>query len=356
MSPAGAGRAASLADVANLAGVSTGTVSRALSKPEMISEATRTRVLQAAERLGYVANGAARALAMRRTMTVGAIVPRFGSSSFPSLVQALEARLAAAGYTLLLSAPDPRPENASAVLRAMLGRGVDAVALLGAEQAPAVFTTLAAHAIPYVLMWAPPDSAAHSIGFDEARAATLIVDHLHGLGHRRVGYIGAPGAGSERARRRLHDITHAIAQRGMTLCGDALLETEHGFREGFDAMQTILHAKAGLSAVICGSDYLAAGALSALDQAGVEVPRQLSVASFNDNAFAPFLHPPLTTVQLPIREIGERAGEVLIARLRGDAPPAHDALPVRLRARASTGPAPMDTARSTTRKQARTAP
>ena len=93
----------SLADVAALAGVSTGTVSRALTRPEMISEATRSRVLASAERLGYVANGAARALAMRKTRTVGALVPRFGGSSFPTLVQALETALAAEGYTLLLS-------------------------------------------------------------------------------------------------------------------------------------------------------------------------------------------------------------------------------------------------------------
>ena len=94
----------SLADVAALAGVTAGTVSRVLSRPEMISEATRTRVLAAADRLGYVANGAARALAMRKTHTVGALVPRFGSSSFPTLVQALASTLAAAGYHLLLSA------------------------------------------------------------------------------------------------------------------------------------------------------------------------------------------------------------------------------------------------------------
>jgi LacI family transcriptional regulator len=138
----------------------------------------------------------------------------------------------------------------------------------------------------------------------------------------------------------LHDITQAIAQRGMTLCGDALIETEHGFREGFEAMQAILRGNVKLTAIVCGSDYLAAGALSALDHAGVKVPEQLSVASFNDNAFAPFLHPPLTTVQLPIGEIGERAGDALIAQLRGEAPPTHGALPVQLQERASTGLAP----------------
>ncbi len=332
-------RVVSLADVAELAGVSTGTVSRALSKPDMISDATRTRVIDAVERLGYVANGAARALAMRRTMTVGAIVPRFGSSSFPTLVQALEAKLASAGYTLLLSAPGPGQTYSTTVLRVMLERGVDAIALLGAEQPQAIFTMLAAHSTPYVLMWAPPEASAHCVGFDEPTASALVVEHLFGLGHRRIGYIGAPVISSERARRRLHDLTRAVAQRGMTLCDGAVLEAEHGFQEGYEAMQAILGSKAKLTAVVCGSDYLAAGALSALDQAGVKVPQQLSLMSFNDNAFAPFLHPPLTTVYLPIEEIGERTAELLIARLRGESLPEQGALPVQLRERSSTGPA-----------------
>lgn len=344
------GRPVSLDDVAGLAGVSSGTVSRTLSRPGMVSETTRVRVLEAAERLGYVANGAARALAMRRTMTVGAIVPRFGSSSFPAMVQALEATLAAHGYTLLLSAPDPRPAHETAVLRALLERGVDAVALLGADQPPAVLALLAAHATPHVMLWAPPRASAgrgaagHCVGFDEPAAAALVVDHLAELGHREVGYIGGRTADSERARRRLRDLTLAIAKRGMTLCAEALLETEHGFREGFEAMQQVLVRRAPPSAMVCGSDYLAAGALSALDRAGIAVPGAVSVASFNDNDFAPYLHPPLTTVRLPIREMGERAGAYLVARLRAESPPVSVALPVALQRRLSTGAAPASAA------------
>ncbi len=305
----------------------------------MISPATRARVQEAVDRLGYVANGAARALTMRRTMTVGAIVPRFGSSSFSALVQALETRMSAEGYTLLLSAPDQRTPHATSILRALLERGVDAVALLGVEQPASVLNLLQTHAVPYVLMWAPPDAQGRCIGFDEPRAAKLLVEHLHELGHRSVAYIGAPSANSERARRRFNDLTRAMAACGMRLCNDAFIETEHGFSEGFTAMRAILPHRAQYSALICGSDYLAAGALSALDQAAVAVPGELSVASFNDNDFAAFVHPPLTTVQLPIRELGEHAANYLLANLRGEPSAAPMALPVQLQIRASTGPA-----------------
>lgn len=333
-------RAASLADVAALAGVSTGTVSRVLSRPEMISEATRLRVQAAVERLGYVANGAARALATRCTMTVGAIVPRFGSSSFPALIQALEATLAGGGYTLLLSAPEPGAANETNVLRTLLARGVDAIALLGAEQPPALRAMLQAQRTPFVSMWAPPDGGTHCIGFDEYAAAALVVEHLAERGHRRIGYIGGRTAESERARRRLRDLGLAAARRGVALHEDAMVETEHGFAQGFAAMQAIAQRQPPVTAIVCGSDYLAAGALAALDQAGIAVPQRLSVASFNDNDFAPYLHPPLTTVRLPIREIGEHAGRHLLAQLRGAPPPAATALPVALQCRASTGAAP----------------
>lgn len=335
-----ASRSTSLADVASLAGVSAGTVSRALSRPDMISEATRTRVLEAADRLGYVANGAARALASRRTRTVGAIVPRYGGSSFPTMVQGLESTLASQGYTLLLSAPEHGRAHEPGILRALLERGVDAVALLGDEHPPQLFATLAASRTPFVMMWAQPDAQGSCVGFDEHEAAALLVDHLAELGHQRIGFIGGRTGSNERARRRLRGLTLAIAKCGMTLSERALVETEYGFREGFDAMARIVADGLDVSAVVCGNDYLAAGALSALDHAGIRVPATVSIASFNDNDFAPFLHPPLTTVRLPIREIGEQAGRYLLARLGGEAPPPAQVQAVQLMARKSTGPVP----------------
>lgn len=329
----------SLADVASLAGVSAGTVSRALSRPEMISEATRERVMAAVERLGYVANGSARALAARRTRTVGALVPRFGTSSFPTMVQALESTLADGGYTLLLSAPEHGRAHDPALLRTLLERGVDAVALLGAEQPRPSFALLASHGVPFVMLWAERSREGPCVGFDEAAAAALVVDHLADLGHRHLGFVGGRTEDNERARRRLRGVLQAVARRGLSLAEDACVQTEYGFAQGFDAMNALLARGGPMTAVICGNDYLAAGALSALDRAGIGVPSAMSVASFNDNDFAPFTHPPLTTVRVPIREIGEHAGRWLLERLQGGSPAQPPALPVRLVMRESTGPA-----------------
>jgi LacI family transcriptional regulator len=337
MTSVGATTAVSMADVAGLAGVSAGTVSRAMYRPEKISAATRERVMAAARQLGYVANGAARALAMRRTRTGGALVPRFGTSSFPTLVQAMESTLAAAGYTMLLSAPDHARAEDPALVRALLERGVDAVALLGAEQPPAVFSMLERSGIPFVLLWAQHSDHGTCIGFDEHAAAAEVVNHLQTLGHRRIAFIGGRTSDNERARRRLQGLQAAAAMHGVALPPDALIETEYGFEPGFRAMEDILHRDVRVSAIVCGNDYLACGALSALSRRGIAVPEALSVASFNDNDFAAYLHPPLTTVRVPIREMGNEAALFLIASMDGKSPLAPSLLPVELIVRGSTG-------------------
>ena len=329
----------SLADVAALAGVSAGTVSRALSRPEMISEATRERVFSAVRKLRYVPNGAARALAMRRSMTIGAVVPRFGVSSFSTLVQALESTVAEAGYTLVLSVPEPHRPHETSGIKALLERGVDAMAVLGYEHEPEIFTQLQNQGMPFVRLWAQPSTPWPGIGFDEHAAAELVVSHLSGLDHRNVAFIGGRTENNERARRRREGITLALSRHGMKLSREATIETEYGFREGYEAMQTLLQRDLNITAVICGNDYLAAGALAALNGADIEIPGRLSVVSFNDNDFAAYLHPPLTTVHLPIDEIGKEAGRYLLSRLEGKAATTPEDLPMRLVERQSSGPA-----------------
>ncbi len=328
----------------------------------MVNDATRDRVLAAADRLGYVANGAARALVERRTGTIGALIPRYGPSSFPMMVQGLENTLAEHGYTMLLSAPDHRRARDPAILRSLLERGVDAVVLLGSDHPPSFHTLLQVHHTPFVMVWAErPDEAALGpdaegpgspyVGYDERAAASLVVDHLAGLGHRRLGILSGRVDDNARARRRLHGLIESIARHGIVLDPAATVYTDYGFREGFDAMREILARRAAITALICGNDYLAAGALAALDQAGVAVPQSLSIASFNDNDFAAYLHPPLTTVRTPIRLMGEHAARQLIELLRGPsaaAPPSDPAgldaglvarrLPIELVVRGSTGP------------------
>lgn len=329
-------RPPSLADVAALAGVSPGTVSRALSRPEMLSEPTREKIFSAVRQLRYVPNGAARALAMRRSQTIGAVVPRFGASSFSTLVQALESTLAEQRYTLLLSAPDYQRANDSSAVDTLLQRGVDALAILGYEQHPDIFTDLQEQGIPFVRLWADRNAPWPAVGFDEQEAAGLLVQYLWGLGHRRIAFISGHTQKNERARKRLEGLALALSRHGMTLSPEAMIETDYSFGDGFRAMRTLLERRVQVTAIVCGNDYLATGALAALDAAGVRVPEHVSVASFNDNDFSAYLRPALTTVRLPIESMGREAARYLLARLENTELPALSPLPVELVERAST--------------------
>ncbi|MEX0731155.1 MAG: LacI family DNA-binding transcriptional regulator [Aquisalimonadaceae bacterium] len=337
----GDSRKRNLADVAARCGVSPSTVSRALSRPDLVKEETREQILAAALELGYVVNGSARALARRSTNSIGAVVPRFGTSSFSATVQAMESTLAEAGFTLLLSAPEHDLSREPSMVRTLLERGVDALALLGADHTEETYTLLARHNIPYVLLWAQSAGGlAPGIGFDDDAAGELVVAHLHALGHRRLGFISGEMRGNERARRRFDGTMKAMSKRGITLCTDAFIETPYSFAHGFEAMHRIIERRSAATAIICGNDYLAAGALSACNEAGVDVPGSISVASYNDNEFAAYLWPPLTTVHLPIEEMGRAAAGYLVDRLQGRDPAPPGPLPIDMIIRRSTGPAP----------------
>lgn len=331
-------RPPSLEEVAALAGVSTGTVSRALSRPELLAEGTRTRVLAAVDRLGYVRHGAARALASRRTQTIGAVIPRLGASMFATTVRSLQRVLEVDGYTLLLAHPADPDASSMPALTTLLERGVDAVVLLGNEHDPAVYERLRVRNVPYVIIWARAgDPAAHpSIGFDNRRAGRLVGEHLVALGHRRFAMISAPTQGNARARDRFLGLVESLASSGAQLPQNTRIETQYGYREGSDAVDTLIARDADFTALVCGNDYLAVGALAALARHGRRVPQDVSVVGFNDSEFAPYTIPALTTVRFPIEAIGERAASYLIERLRGDERIENVELPVELVVRDST--------------------
>src|SRR5688572_31981817 len=155
------GKTAKLSDVARLARVSTATVSRALTCPGKVKPATAARIRQAVQALGYVAHGAARALASRRTQTIGAVIPTLDNAIFANTAHALQKTLDDAGYTLLLACHEFDSEVETRVTRALVERGVDGLVLVGATHHPSVLPMLGAQQIPYVLTWALDASGSH---------------------------------------------------------------------------------------------------------------------------------------------------------------------------------------------------
>lgn len=330
-----------LDDVARLAGVSTATVSRALNRPQLVSGRLRRRVQEAIEALGYVPHGAARALAGRRSHTMGAIIPTIDNAIFARGIQALQNTLFARGFTLLLASSDYDLGRELRAARRLVERGVDGVLLVGNDHQPGLYTLLRDRRVPYVETWVHGENTAHPcIGFDNRGATARIVDYLVKLGHRRIAMIAGVTRDNNRARERVEGARDALAAHSMDLPPDWLLERPYEVSAGREAMAVLMGAARKPTAVVCGNDVIALGAIFECAARGIDVPGQVSVTGFDDLDIAAQVNPPLTTMRVPSEEMGRRAAEYLLACLDGRQPNARTRLDVELVERATTGPPP----------------
>jgi len=328
-------RSVTLEDVARAAHVSTATVSRALSLPHKVSPATLVRVQAAVDRLGYVAHGAARALASRRTLTIGAVIPTLDNAIFANTTHALQKTFDEAGYTLLLACHEFDTATELRVARALVERGVDGLVLVGATHDPALFELLAARRLPYVLTWASGTHGVHPcIGFDNRAAGLQVAAHLLALGHKSIAVVSGITAQNERAQERLAGVRDALAARD--LAPVAVIETPYTHAGGREGLREVVAVSPRPTAVICGNDVLAIGAIAEAAALGIAVPRELSITGFDDMEIASLFAPGVTTVHLPTAELGQEAARQLLARLAGEDVPLGTELPVELVVRGST--------------------
>jgi LacI family transcriptional regulator len=331
---------ATVRDVARLARVSTATVSRALSQPGIVRPQTRKRIAQAIARLNYVSDGLARALSTRRTHTIGAVIPTLDNAIYSVSTHALQKVLEQSGYTLLVACHEFDLAAEARMVRAFAERGVDGLVLVGTAHAPATHKLLASMDVPYVFTWAvdkPRRNA--SVGFDNRTAGRLIAEHVLQLGHRRVGVVSGRLQGNDRATDRLRGIRSALADAGVPLPDLHVEQAHYSLRAGGEALDALLR-RVHVSAVLCGNDVLAIGAIQAAQRAGIRVPDDLSVTGFDDMEFATVVTPALTTIRFPIAQVGTQAARHLIERIAGTTPPRCIELPLALVVRQSTAPAP----------------
>ncbi|MCG6883761.1 MAG: LacI family DNA-binding transcriptional regulator [Silicimonas sp.] len=329
-------RTPTLEDVATRAGVSTATVSRCLNMPEKVVEATRQRVMEAVEALGYAPNFSARALVAKRTLTIGAVIPTMENAIFAEGIQAFQDILQAAGYTLLIASSGYDPATEAEAIRTLVARGADGLLLIGFDRDPALYSFLDKQGIPAVVAWAY-DAAGPlvSVGFDSRAAMHHLACHAIGLGHRHIGMISARQSGNDRARARVEGVTEAMRDAG--LGAPVLEETDYGIEEGAAAFSRLLDRDPALTLVMCGNDVLAAGATRQAEQHGLSVPRDISLTGFDDLELARLVTPALTTVRVPHRAMGEAAARTILAALAGETPSAR-LLPTDIKLRESLGP------------------
>jgi LacI family transcriptional regulator len=330
---------ATLSDVARRAGVSPASVSRVLNHPEKVSPAVRDRIVRAMRDLGYVRDGAARALASRHSLTIGNVVPTLGIGIFAVGVGALQRRLEEFGYQLLVAASDYDEEKEARQVRALIERGVDGIALVGHRHAPEVYQLLRSRKLPYVNTYQFDGRNAHPcIGFDNRRGAFDLTRHLVELGHRAFCIITAPPSLNDRIAARFEGIVDCLREHGIGLAPDRVSEAAQTVVAGRIATRALLAAHPDLTAICCTTDTLAIGALFECRALGVAVPEKISVAGFSDLDIVAQLDPPLSTVHIPADRIGTRIADFLLDRIAGRSGPKKVVLEADVIIRGSTGP------------------
>ena len=307
-----------LEDVAQAAGVSTATVSRCLNTPDRVAAKTRDRVMKVVEELGYSPNFGARVMAARRTFTIGAIIPTMDNAIFARSLQAFQEELHARGYTLLVASSAYRPDVEDSQIRALVSRGADGLLLIGHDRAQAIYEYLERQNVPALVAWSYSDAArVPCIGFDNRKAMMRLTEEAIRLGHTRIAMISGHREGNDRAQARVQGLKDALARHGLAADEAPIIETRYEIENGADAFARLMVQDTPPTAVLCGNDVLAAGAIREAKEMGLRVPQDVSITGFDDIELARIVTPPLTTVRVPHREMGRKAAHALIDMVEG---------------------------------------
>lgn len=301
---------ADIIDVAKAARVSPSTVSRSFNHPEMVNPATRKKINRAVEKLGYIRNRAAQTMHGRRSGTIGLIVPTINHTIFSEVIQAFSDAIDAAGFTLLITSHGYDLDREYAMLRKLLEHRVDGVALIGLEHTQASFNLIEQQGIPAIAIWNHSDASTMScVGADNLEAGRMAAQHLLSLGHRDIGLIFPQTTGNDRARERLQGAVSVLEQEGIALPDHWRSEAPYSIAQAKRATLDLLVKSPRPSALLCGNDVIAQGALYGAQKAGFDVPADMSIIGIGDFKGSEDLEPGLTTIRIPAHDIGTIAGE-----------------------------------------------
>jgi LacI family transcriptional regulator len=337
---------ASITEVARLAGVSTATASRVVSSSDYpVSAATRERVLEAARTLDYVPNALARGLLKSQVPVVGVIVHDITDPYFAEVVRGVEDAASPAGFLVITCSSERDAERERSYVRLLRAMRAGAVIFAGSGlDSPVLNAEMGRHLAAMraqgaaVVHLSPHALGEPEVGVDNAAGIAAMVGALAGLGHRRIAFLAGPRALFV-ARERLVGYRRGLADSGIAFDAGLVVATSFDRGGGALGVDTLLAGQAPFTAICSANDLLALGALARLAELGVDVPGAVSVAGFDDISVAAMTAPSLSTVRLPLREMGRR-GFAFAERMLAGEPAAREVLPTKLVLRASTGAPP----------------
>ncbi len=332
-------RAVRLKDVAEHLNLSTATVSLVLNRSPAagsIPRETHERVLAAVEELGYRPNLLARSLRKQRTHSIGVLVPEISEGYAAEIMNGVETYLREAGYFYLLASHRSKQDQLEEYLRLLQDRHVEGFIVLAARlERPLDLPTIAISGHREL-------EGVANVVLDERLGATLALEHLKELGHRRIAFFRGPPSNVDTAVR-WHAIEQVAAELQIEIRPELVVETsgisygEAFYREGYARAQELLETGVRFTALLAFNDILAMGAIRGFLDAGLTVPGDLSVVGVDDIEIASFFNPSLTTVRQPLQEMGQTASRVLLANLEGADLPARVVVEPQLIVRNSTG-------------------
>ena len=305
-------------DVANAAGVSVMTVSRALREPEKLSEQTRRAVLKAVQKIGYVPNGIAANLASNRSSVVGQIVPSIQNSLYAATVKGTADVLRTAGLHLVLADSGYSLQEEEALIGALLAQRVSGLILHNTDHTPRALQMIKRAGVPVIETGdVPREPIDMVVSYSNAEAAKAMTLHLAARGYRRIAFVSLDTRINRRARERQRGFFAALKSLGVKRDPRLVSEVGPGLTSGAHAMVDMLTRAPDVDAIFFAGDVLAIGALFEAQRRGWKVPARIAIAGFDDLDILQHTVPRLTCLRLPRLEIGRRGAEALLERLRG---------------------------------------
>jgi DNA-binding LacI/PurR family transcriptional regulator len=304
-------------DIANLAGVSTATVSHVINSTRFVSEEVKQKVLEVIEHNGYTPNAHARNLASRQNRTFGLILSDLSNPFFPDLVKSIQECAITEGYDVMMANTNYDQQRTLVSVRRMLEQRVCGVAVMTSEMDASLIGRMAKREVAMVFLDVGKIGPyVSNIAVNYEKGIRAGVEHLLELGHRRIAYISGPQALKSAQRRRLA-FTKAMKKYESSLhTQPSIYEGDFKPMGGQQAVTEILRQKPRPTAILAANDLMAMGALRELRKEGLRVPEDISVIGFDDIVFAALTDPQLTTIALPREEIGRAAVEALLNTIK----------------------------------------
>jgi LacI family transcriptional regulator len=304
--------------VAKMAGVSTATVSRALNKPNTVSEAVKKKIERIIKKIGYIPNAGARSLMLKRTGSIGVIVPTLDNAIFAQGLEEFQRQLSQSGYQMLVASTNYDPEIENQQMRNLLLQGVEGIAMFGSSQKLELIRLLRTRKLPYIHIGTLDTPLnGYAAGFDNKKAIQLGVEYLVQVGHRNFGMIAGKTENNDRARDRVDGVVELLKRNRISLKKESIIEVPYQIQDARIALKKLLQINPKISAVVCGNDVLAIGALLEAQSQGIKIPHQCSILGFDNLELSRHIQPSLSTIHIDAIGMWSKAAHHLMSQING---------------------------------------